>query len=154
MRRTEAGRRCEDDKIASTVDGFLVGVEAPEHGVRRDFQLILVLTLEFVIGAFDFVFEGIGKGDHLDAGAHVHGLTGRSCATSTAAYQGDLDLIGSRGMYVGDRCGEDTGARAGNKSPTIHRKRSLFLSVCHTGLSVFFRARPNGHWKVYNRRMA
>lgn len=99
----ERQRRGENGDIAllETVDRTLVGIKADVFAVVGHIHLILVFSLEGIVGAVETVLENIGHGNELGRTALRHGV-GRGAATAPAATdQRDLELVTPRRVNVG-----------------------------------------------------
>jgi len=95
---SECGRGGENDHVARSkaVHGLLVGVEAQELSILGNVHLVLVSPDEAVVAAVESIFEDVGHCDQLHRPAlGKQSVLNCSTATSTAAYDGDPNLIGA-----------------------------------------------------------
>ena len=104
VQRAEGGGGGEHGDVAGpqAVDGLLVGVEAQEHPLRRNVDLVAEHLLQPLVAPLLTLFEDVGHGVQFDRAAGRGERVGhRARAAIAAAHQGQADGVVCGGMAVG-----------------------------------------------------
>ena len=94
MRGPESGRRGENDDVDSTVDEFLISVEAEKYVLRFDLDLRAVDLAELFQASVDAILIDVGDGGELGVIIRLKSLRSGSGATASASDQTDFDRVG------------------------------------------------------------
>lgn len=119
VKRTEAGRRGENDQVDVAADHLTVRVEADELVVIVDSDMRVLdlprLPLDVLQGVFELIGEGITHRNQLDVPGRAQSLSGRSGSPAAATDQADANRIIAVRKGPAANAGEDAGTGGGNR---------------------------------------
>ena len=95
------GRRKQYD-VDVAVDNVFVRIEANEHAIIIDSELIGTLFAEAFATGIERFFEEIPDGDNLDIGPGCHSVERRTAASAPAPNESNADRIICSSMYFGN----------------------------------------------------